>query len=354
MAQVLIPTSTQSNIDERWKKTRFFLAYVLGFQHSAWIAPSKASRKFDKRIEGDTNSFGVSWMWSHQVAGYSKGNVISKVSGPGTVFTDESEAPVVIVDLRPQLRISKVDAITKDGINIPIVIFIAFAIDRENFADNFSVGTKSYEIDHRKGTFPYSSSRVRSVLNSTGVNWDDWAVDQVEQVARQVVAGRSVDELWLPRKDRLGISALDEIGDELKELLSPKLAKAGINLFAARIVNYELDNEDQVVQQNLKAWASYWEQQIRKAEADIETIYEKEIKKARSYSLSNQLGLFSSMITKARSIHSDLPRHLVAHYFTHLLDEFIRAVPGMNINEAKQRIDKIKEYMLYSGSEDEE
>lgn len=267
---------------------------------------------------------------------------------------------------------------------------------------------KDYKIDRTEGSFQYSTGRIKAALGTHGVmvpgetkdknhkplNWDDWVVAQVEHVTRQVVSERSLDELWRPQNDGRGASALNEMSDEITDRLSLQLREAGVQLFVARIVNYVLvDDEDaektpgkkegktaekkseeaadkkkeggedrkdekekggeekkknHIARRNIKTWSSYWEQRIIAAQTEVEFIYRQEIEKAHAYSKSVLLSAIADSITKAYEIRRDLPRHVIAQYFIHALEEYIKRTPGVKLKDAKARIEKIKEYMLYS------
>ncbi len=381
IAQIMLPTSDPESKTEARQKTRAFIVYLLGIQHPTWVVGAKAERGFEKRLTGDTTQSlgipGIIWTWSHQVAGISKGIEFNRVEGPGIVFTKQYEYPLALIDLRTQIRVSTVNTITKDGMEIPAIVFAAFAIDKEAWPKDgwskaffsklkFLTG-KNFEIDHGDGSYPYSSGRIRSALSTSGINntvqseaekaeffWDDWVVKQIEHATRQVISDRSLDELWRPRNDGLGCSALDETAIELKRLLSPKLAEAGINLYAARIVNYDIKEDSQIAQQNIKTWSSYWEQRITEANADIEIVYREEIEKAHAYSKSILLSAVADSIAKAREIHKDLPRHVIAQYYVHALEEYIKKQPGLDVVESKQRLENIKEFLMFNRTEGNE
>src|SRR5215203_4070134 len=112
VAQVVFPTSNPEDKLESRKKTKAFFMYLLGIQHPIWMAKAKTGREFEKQLDGNSRSEmgkpGIIWTWSHQVAGISKGIGFQRVAGPGLIFTDPFEAPVALVDLRMQSRISVV------------------------------------------------------------------------------------------------------------------------------------------------------------------------------------------------------------------------------------------------------
>jgi len=182
--------------------------YFLGVQYSIWTTRARAEREYDKAIAGDQskkgNAPGLVWTWSHQVAGISKGIEFTRVDGPGLIFTDQYESPVALVDLRTQSRSSLINTVTKDGMEIPVRVAAAFAIDREKWPRQgwdrarfakikFIIG-KNYEIDRPIGSYPYSTGRIRSLLGKAGVSkienempevyWDEWVLKQVEHAAR--------------------------------------------------------------------------------------------------------------------------------------------------------------------------
>lgn len=380
MAQAILPASDPGDKKERWQRTRVFLRYMLGVQYPFRVVGKKVSRKFDEadeRIPGDPTKDlgkpGLVWTWAHQVVGLSKGVEFKKVDGPGVIYTDMFEKPVALIDLRTHLRTARIDVLTKDGMYVPAIVFMAFAIDKEKWpkadwskADysriKYLMGDNP-ELDHLQGSYPYSSNRVRAAVNTVGINanlsenertessWDEWVVKQVEQAARDILADRSLDELWRPRNDAPAVSALDEMAATLKGRVAPRLAEIGVQLFSARIVNYDLGEDHPIVKQNIKAWSTYWEQQITAAHADAEAIYREEIERAYAYSKSVLLDAIAESINAARSINQNLPRHVIAQYYVHALEEYVKLQPGVDIAEAKKRAENVKGFLLYNRTE---
>jgi hypothetical protein len=373
VAQVVLPSTNPEDKAERQRKARTFLTYLLGMQYPFWVASNKASRGFDTRISGNpTNDYGgpgVVWTWPHQVVGLSRGIQFNKVDGPGTVYTGMYESPVALIDLRTHLRTSVVDAVSRDGMHVPAVVFMAFAIDRDRWPkEGWSKAHYSRMkylfngnavLDHLEGSYPYSSGRVRAAINKIGVNtcrdeeerpefcWDEWVVKQVEQATREVLAKRSLDELWRPIDDGPAVSALDEMAADLREQVAPALAEIGVQLFGARIVNYDFKDENPITKQNIKTWSTFWEQQITEAHADAEAIYREEIERAHAFSKSVLLDAIAESINAARAINPNLPRHVIAQYYVHALEEYIKSQPGINTAESKKRVEDLKGLLLY-------
>lgn len=380
LAQVILPASDPEDPAERRQKTMALLMYMIGMQYPFWLAGKKAAREFEKRIDGNTSNDygrpGLAWTWPHQVLGLSRGIEFIKVCGPGTVFTGQYETPVALVDLRRQFRTSVVEAITKDGLNVPAKVFMAFAIDhekwpREEWSRAFSARIRhtfatGLEPDHTAGSYPYSSSRVRSALTTAGLNtspqdgekqefhWDEWVVKQIEHATRQVLSERSLDELWCPRNDGQGVSAQDEMAVDISRLVAPQLTAVGVNLLAARIINFEFEENSQVARQNIKTWSAYWEQQVIEAQADAEAIYREEIEKAHAFSKSVLLDAIAEGMNAARNKRADLPRHVIAQYYVHALEEYIKRQPGLDIAAAKKRVEEMRNILFYNQTEENE
>ncbi|HSL46699.1 MAG TPA: hypothetical protein VK897_24905 [Anaerolineales bacterium] len=380
LAQVILPASDPEDPDEKRQKTQAYLMYMLGLQYPFWAASKKAARDFDKRIDGNTSNDygrpGLAWTWPHQVLGLSRGIEFIKACGPGTIFTGQYEAPVALVDLRRQFRTSVVEAITKDGMKVPAVVFMAFDIDDEKWpkaewSRAFSAKMKhtlpgSLDLDHTKGSYPYSSGRVRAALSMAGLNtspqdgekqeffWDEWVIRQIEHATREVLSERSLDELWCPQNDEQGVSAQDEMAMAIRSLVRPKLTEFGVNLLAARIINFNFEQDSQIARQNIKTWSTYWEQQVTEAQADAEAIYREEIEKAHAFSKSVLLDAIAEGMNAARKKREDLPRHVIAQYYVHALEEYIKKQPGLDVAAAKKRVEEMRNILLYNQAEDTE
>jgi hypothetical protein len=381
LAQVALPSSDPEDKKERTNKFMALFTYILGVQFPVWIAKESAGREFEQRIKGNNFSGGIEpgivWTHSHQAAGISAGIEFTQVEGPGIIFTKIYERPVALVDLRTQIRTVEFDAITKDGIAFKAFMFTAFVIDFEDWpkknwrqaelkqmADDIHQNPyleKGIKIDRKIGSYHYSTARVKSVLSTAGINtnpkdgevglvvdWDDWILKQVENAARQVLSQRTVDELWRPVEDKAGAGALDEIAVQIRKIVEPKLRRTGINLFGCRVVNFNLPEDSLIRKQQIDSWKSLWDQRITAALSEAAAIREEEIEKAHAYAKSEILDAIAESIEKARVLHSDLPRHVIALYYIHAIENIAQRRPEASNEEAKERLDMIKSFLLYN------
>jgi hypothetical protein len=381
LAQVVLPARHPENRDERWLKFRALLAYLLSFQFPVWVAVASASREFEERIKGNNFSGaiepGIVWTHAHQVAGISAGIEFMQVEGPGLIFTKIYGRPIALVDLRTQIRTTEFDAITKDGIAIKAVLFTAFVIDfedwpksnwdddqikkmREDIIQNPYL-RKGIKVDQKVGSYWYSTARVKSVLSMAGINttpkdgdtgpvvyWDEWVLKQIENVARQVLSQRTIDELWRPLKNDADTSALDEIAGEIRKIVEPPLRRGGIHLYGCRVVNFNLPEDSPIRKQQIESWETLWNQRITKTKSEAAAIRKEEIEKAHAHAKSEILAAIAESIEKARALHHDLPRHVIALYYIHAIEEVMQKQAEPPSPEAKERLDTIKSYLLFN------
>jgi len=342
LAQVVLPAGNPNNLSaERWQKTTALIKYMAGIQYPVWLPRSKTDREIEMRILGSPffkiGEPGVLWTWSHQVAAISTGIYFAGIVNPGTVFTNQYERPIALVDTRTQLRVTSTETVTKDGISIKTVIFVAFKID----------DTMVKEALRRMGIVEALQQEVAGNLE---FHWDEWVIRQVEDAARQAVAYRNLDQLWRPEKP--GDSALDEMANSMSDLLRPKLFNAGVLLFTARIVNFDLNEEGEedkkIIERQLETWRTNWQQKITQAKAEVTAIYREELEKAHAYAKSALLETIAESLQNARRINVKLPRHVIAQYYIHALDEYIKQQPGLNAEEIKERVKNLQHILLFS------
>jgi len=381
LAQVVLPSAHPEDKKERWNKFMALFTYLLGAQFPVWIAKESAGRDFEIRIKGNNFSGGIEpgivWTHSHQVAGISSGIEFTQVEGPGIIFTKIFDRPISLVDLRPQIRTVDFEAITKDGIAFKAVIFSVFVIDFEDWPkkdwklpelERMAADLrqnpfleKGIRVDRKIGSYWYSTARVKSILSTAGINtnpkdgeagptvyWDEWAFKQIENAARQVLSQRNMDELWRPLENREGAGALDEIASEIKRIVESKLRRTGINLYACRVVNFEIP--ENIQKQLIGSWKAVWDQRITAAISDAAAIEAEEIEKAHAFAKSEILDAIADSIEKARAVNPALPRHVIALYYLHALEEIVQKRPTPGSKEATERLNMVKSYLLYNQS----
>lgn len=350
--------------DEKWLRFLVFLWYTWGIQFPILVVKDSFGRQFETHINGNSSKKwgepGLICAKSHQAVGITKGIRFSRVDGPGVVFTHPYERIFDIVDLRPQSRSAEIDAMSKDGHPFKAILSSSFAIDRQewNVADFHRLQNANpilkdgKELDHDLGSYPYSQARVLAALSTTGVStivqdsgssaihWDNWVLSQVEEAARFVLSQRNLDELWRPKNDSKGTSALSEISAEIMSLTKSGLQECGINLFSARISNLIFPDDDPIILQNITTWRAAWkqlaDQTISEGKAEAERLQQE----AKAYARSILLTSLAEGMQTSRASRPNLARNIIALRFIGALEDLLQQQPTETIEEQRTRIEE--------------
>lgn len=356
ISQVIIPSSNPDDPIEKRNKFKVLLSYILGIHYPLWVA-KQVGDEFDNRVPGSSSKAlggpGLVWMRPYQVAGISSGDELKIIDGQGVLFTKKHQQPIVALDLRKQVRTTEVKTVTRNGVHISVIVFASFSIG----SIDGDLPNPDFPIEKKVGSYWYSTERIKKILKTIGVSsntkvpWDEWVLKRVEHATRSVVSERDLIELWKPRDDHLHANTLQEMAGELKSLLWGTLRDHGVELIDARIVNFNLDENPEVTRQHIDNWKSIWSQRDEAILADAEARANHEIESAHAYAKSILLDAIADSIKKATDPNNPaLPRHVIAMYFIHALEEFVRRQPPDD--ESRQRIQSIKDFFLYNRTED--
>ncbi len=379
VAFAVIPATNPNDKKEKQNRYRVFFAYVWGVQLPFWKTPSNDANDIEKRIDGaptSSNRFsGLIWTDAHQVVGITDGPNFS-VNGPGLIFISKKQQPFEVVDLRDHSRSSKIKAISSDGISFEATVTVAFCVDREVWTKDQHQELRRANPMLREGkepdrnlnaNFPYSQARAKSVLSyrsrKTTVDgeatehWDDHVLGLAEQAAREVLSERSIEELWRARENE-NTSASEEIASEMKSLINFPLQINGIHLINAKATDFSFKDssinekeEDGVSEQQLATWGVEWERQRAMTLANGQAESERRQQEARAYAHSILLTAIAEGVQRARAIHPNLPRYVIAMRFIGALEEMIEQQPETNEKEdskARTTIRNVKAHLLSS------
>lgn len=379
MANGILPVSNPEDQKENWQRFRLLAWYMWGLQYPIQVAYDNNAPKRDAetRISGKPfNTFsapGLVWLKSHQAAAFTSGVNFTRVEGPRVVFTTPYERLLEVVDLRTHLRTSKVEVVSKDGVRFKATVFASFALDREKWSpQTYSLlyHQKSAFLHANKpdanldGVFPFSRLRIHAAMKMRGktstipeeqrpIYWDERVFNQVEVTASHILSERKFDKLWHPVKDGPGLSALDEIADQMKERLSQDLLAHGVRLFAARVVAFDFseyqaqgsvpfaDNfdstksaqkYDDVITQQIESWRVNWESQRSQIIADADAEANRLQQEARAYVQSVLLTAIAEGLQQTRVRYPNLPRHVIAMHFVGALEQIAQSEEQQDTN----------------------
>ena len=151
---------------------------------------------------------------------------ISGIEGPGIVFVERFEHIREILDLRPQTKTEAGAQIcTKDGINIKTDITVRFQIK----ADGFTLETP-YPANEAALEKAARAEMLRIIGRGapTRLAWKDRVVGVLSSTLREIVAGKTLDELFEPTD--LNKDPRDEISRELLSQLRTQAAANGVDI----------------------------------------------------------------------------------------------------------------------------
>jgi hypothetical protein len=370
LALVVMPASDPEDRVERRMRFNILASYAWGIQSPLIVAAAHAWKEPETRVPGDfTWDFsdfpipiieklkwrpGLIWTPAHQVVAITTGTNFKRVDGPGVVFTSALERAEQVFDLRLQIRSNAIAAISKDGINFKVSLFMAFRLDPETWSKELYSQLRPLNSTLRgadipsytKGSFPYSPQRVQAALGVTGtkaaannpmIYWDQWALNVVEDQARKVVSQKNLDEMWRPSEDSRLANALDSIAKELTEGAAQTLRAAGILLVASRVVNFNFQNgdekADEILKQQITTWGSEWErartQILSEAGAQAEHVQQE----ARAYAASILLNSIADGLQKTEQIDRNLPRYVIAMHFLSSLQDYVHKQPDEKLTD---------------------
>jgi hypothetical protein len=296
------------------------------------------------------------------------------------IFLGKGKQPFDIVDLRDQSSPSNIKAISKDGISFEAKVTVSFRVDRDAWTkdqhqnlrrENTLLRDAKDPDKNLRGAFPYSNARVKSVLSyrskKTTISgeeterWISHVMSVAEEAAREVLAERSIEDLWMARENEGG-SAAEEITNQIRNAISHTLRKNGIFLITAKATEFSFKeagfekkdggNENDVVSdQQLATWSVEWERQRAMALADGQAESERYQQEARAYAHSILLTAIAEGLQKARAIHPNLPRYVIAMRFIGALEEMIEQQPDAEGKlTASTTVSKLKAHLLLSPS----
>jgi hypothetical protein len=115
----------------RWRRAlSLVVGYFTGMPKGTWVVEDG---QLHTRISGNPwLGYGPGLLITEpeNVVVLKSGSQIGRVAGPGVVYLEQGEAPYRVVDLRNQLRDTRVNALTSDGIEVTMPVSCAFRVNR--------------------------------------------------------------------------------------------------------------------------------------------------------------------------------------------------------------------------------
>jgi hypothetical protein len=214
---------------------------------------------------------------NHAVA-LSEGTNYTRVEGPGLVFTRPLERPLQLVDLRPQIRPSDVEATTRDGIRVKTRAFVTFRLKG------------SGKPGGKNGEYPYTVSApddvfkaIRSAEIDPNRKEPVVAVDEVipnkaVTVARDELATFLLDRLW--GLDAQGKDPQLRLRDGYAGKLKKFVEQYGMEFVGGGL--NPIEAPDEIIKQRIRSWQAVWQERVARTRGEGEADMIREMGKARA------------------------------------------------------------------------
>ena len=266
----LLPLHDKKDKSERLKAFRCLMSFTAGTNYPFYVVDEQSQPV--KRVAG--NQFlkffagpGLVMTDCDHAVYITDGVNVKGVFEPGLAFTGKYDMEPRIIDLRPQLRAFKVEALTKDGIPIEVVTFVPYRIDS---------GNQPIELGQ---PVPFRQAAVYQALASEVIarkadkkdhdsgkkyKWDGGPDDGlvpllVTPIVQDIISHYNLDDLCASfdrEKDpRVEIAA--EVRTRAKEMLRPY----GLEMIGGGISNL-LPKDDSITERRVDTWRTKWMRQI--------------------------------------------------------------------------------------------
>ncbi|MFN3762603.1 MAG: hypothetical protein ACK4WK_05295, partial [Anaerolineae bacterium] len=264
-------------LHNHWTAAKILLGYALKMHYPFWVVTREPREedKIEERGKGDAlalfaigNGLIISDC-DHAVA-VSTGIRFKGAQGPGLSFTGFADRPMRTLDLRPQLRAFTVRGLTRDGIQVKVLAFTPFQIDR---------GEQTPRLGE---PFPYRKSAafraVHAQMMAAGnpdhpqYAWDELPQLYGTRILQDILAQYNFDDLY--RYDPGEEPPRVRIAREFRERLRKELEPCGIQLIGGGISNL-LPVREEVLKERVRNWRADWVRRIllRQAEGQRERLW---------------------------------------------------------------------------------
>jgi len=314
----------RSRLQNHWTAAKILLGYALGMHYPFWVV-TREPREEDKIEErGKGNALAMFAIGSgiiisdcdHAVA-VSNGLQFKGAQGPGLSFTGFAERPMRTLDLRPQLRAFTVQGLTRDGIQVKVLAFTPFQIDRG-------------EQQPRLGApFPYRKSAAFRAVHAqmmavTGEPdhpqhaWDELPQLCGTRILQDILARYDFDDLY--RYDPGEEPPRVRIAREFRERLRAELEPFGIQLIGGGISNL-LPIREEVLKERVRNWRAEWVRRIlvQQAEGQRERLWR--IEQARAEAQAHLILALGEQLAELDRPDTPVTPQKIVDQFLKILEE---------------------------------
>lgn len=358
--QKKVPKIASLGPEVEHKKTcaqSMFLSYFTSYPKKTWVIEDG---EVQERIKG--NQFmgaGPGWLLTEpeNVVILKTGFKVTRIVGPGTVLTKKGEAPYKVIDLRNQIRTTRINAITRDGIEVQAPIGSLFRINQGN--QEVTLG-EPWPYHNYRDIFqaayaePVDPSGLNPLDPRKAEPWEDLPLIIAKHKLEQAMAFYSLDQLYDGITDQatahspgspqaklltthrraeeaLHLPPTDDLGDPLTRTTIGKLVRRavqqalepqGFDIHGGGVGNKIVPTNPQVTNQRVEAWKSRFIAKVMDWDASVQR---KRFKALGKIQQDTRRALLTSIIEDvAEALEGKKPEQRANFVVYHLLDSLIR------------------------------
>jgi regulator of protease activity HflC (stomatin/prohibitin superfamily) len=257
---------------------------------------------------------------------------VSGVLEPGLNFTGFADLEPKAIELRPQLCSFPIEAVTRDGIPIRVLAYVAFRIHPGYQFDEQT--QTSVRCEPQKGrSFPFRRRAIYQIVAAEPVQhvsqegkgearqqWDTELVPKIATwILQDIISRYDVDDLCAlldPQK-----TPYEDIIDGMDRRLRRSLATLGLDLEQTWLDNL-WPRDQTVTERRLDNWRTEWERRILERMSDGRAQRVREIERARAQA-ELQILLRFSQIAQASVVTGPASQTALALRFIDSLGEVV-------------------------------
>jgi hypothetical protein len=264
--------------------------------------------------------------------------------GPGGEFISVKAAdiPYAVMDLQTQFRVTRIEAMTRDGILISVPCSSIFKIDAGN--KQFRIGESWPYREHTAFLVLHTAQEVnpsgRTFLDEKDTRpWTELPLNTATPKLEQLVARYTLDELYATKKPYpLTKLPREEITGELRAYVREKMTEVGIAVLGGGIGAALIPKNPKVVKQRVDTWKAGWAEKLEVQEGKASAVYLKESERVRVRILNELIELAHEL----GQTSAENKRVLLAARLLEMLENIARN-PEMERLLPEQRVERVKE-----------
>ncbi|MEJ5311209.1 MAG: SPFH domain-containing protein [Anaerolineae bacterium] len=337
VASCIVPTSPDQP-KRLWHIARYFTGFFTTFPKPSWMVEDGEAKM---RIKG--NAFygvGPGWLMTEpeNLVVLKDGTKIKRIVGPGVLFTEPAESPHQVIDLRNQIRITRVNARTQDGIEVNLPISSLFRV---------APGPKPISLESLANQEPWPYRNKRDIykivfheeVDPTGKTpleahqvrlWDDIPLKAAINRVKQVIPEYSLEQLYSitpgtidPKTGKIipetGVLTRPMIAARVRETVKATVEPLGFEILGGGIGNKIVPTNPEVVKQRVEAWKASFISKVMdwQTEAQVQSL--KDLSRIRSDARVELLTEILQQTAMKLEDRENASRYLAHHLLENLL-----------------------------------